>query len=66
MNKNSYRIIYSKARQMFVAVAENVRSQTKASGQSEASAQSNIDNTESLMGKQHVILAVIFKLVWWV
>ncbi|MCH2017607.1 hypothetical protein MKX16_01265 [Acinetobacter pittii] len=51
---------------MFVAVAENVRSQTKASGQSEASAQSNIDNTESLMGKQHVILAVIFKLVWWV
>ncbi|WP_284090925.1 DUF637 domain-containing protein [Acinetobacter pittii] len=47
MNKNSYRIIYSKARQMFVAVAENVRSQTKASGQSEASTQSNIDNTES-------------------
>lgn len=47
MNKNSYRIIYSKARQMFVAVAENVRSQTKTSGQSEASAQSNIDNTES-------------------
>jgi len=47
MNKNSYRIIYSKARQMFVAVAENVRSQTKASGQSEASAQSNIDNIES-------------------
>ena len=46
MNKNSYRIIYSKARQMFVAVAENVRSQTKASGQSEASTQ-NIDNTES-------------------
>ncbi|MDX8239898.1 DUF637 domain-containing protein [Acinetobacter pittii] len=46
MNKNSYRIIYSKARQMFVAVAENVRSQTKTSGQSEASTQ-NIDNTES-------------------
>lgn len=47
MNKNSYRIIYSKARQMFVAVAENVRSQTKTSGQSEASTQNNIDNTES-------------------
>ncbi len=47
MNKNSYRIIYSKARQMFVAVAENVRSQTKTSGQSEASTQTNIDNTES-------------------
>ncbi|MEN8273564.1 DUF637 domain-containing protein [Acinetobacter seifertii] len=47
MNKNSYRIIYSKARQMFVAVAENVKSQTKASGQSEASAPNNIAHTES-------------------
>ncbi|MDC4818695.1 DUF637 domain-containing protein [Acinetobacter baumannii] len=47
MNKNSYRIIYSKARQMFVAVAENVRSQTKTAGQSEASTQNNIDKTES-------------------
>lgn len=47
MNKNSYRIIYSKARQMFVAVAENVKSQTKASGQSEASAPNNIANSES-------------------
>lgn len=47
MNKNSYRIIYSKARQMFVAVAENVKSQTKASGQSEASASNNMANTES-------------------
>ncbi|EXS30034.1 intein C-terminal splicing region domain protein [Acinetobacter sp. 742879] len=47
MNKNSYRIIYSKARQMFVAVAENVRSQTKTSGQSEASSQNQINNTES-------------------
>ncbi|MEQ1402955.1 DUF637 domain-containing protein [Acinetobacter baumannii] len=47
MNKNSYRIIYSKARQMFVAVAENVRSQTKTSGQSEASTRNNIDNNES-------------------
>lgn len=46
MNKNSYRIIYSKVRQMFVAVAENVRSQTKASGQSEASSQNQINNTE--------------------
>ncbi|WP_445536293.1 two-partner secretion domain-containing protein [Acinetobacter sp. G18] len=47
MNKNSYRIIYSKARQMFVAVAENVKSQTKTSGQSEASAPNNIAHTES-------------------
>ncbi|KXO87396.1 hemagglutinin [Acinetobacter venetianus] len=34
MNKNRYRIIYNKARQMFMAVAENAKSQTKTSGQS--------------------------------
>lgn len=34
MNKNRYRIIYNKARQMFMAVAENAKSQTKNSGQS--------------------------------
>lgn len=37
MNKNRYRVVYNKARQMFMAVAENVKSQTKASGQSTAS-----------------------------
>ncbi|GAA5003086.1 DUF637 domain-containing protein [Acinetobacter puyangensis] len=34
MNKNRYRIIYNKARCMFMAVAENAKSQSKASGQS--------------------------------
>ncbi|MCH4244047.1 DUF637 domain-containing protein [Acinetobacter gerneri] len=34
MNKNRYRIIFSQARNMFIAVAENVKSQTKTSGQS--------------------------------
>jgi filamentous hemagglutinin len=37
MNKNRYRIIYNKARQMFMAVAENAKSQTKTSGQSTSS-----------------------------
>lgn len=37
MNKNRYRVVYNKARQMFMAVAENVKSQTKNSGQSTAS-----------------------------
>ncbi|ENW98230.1 DUF637 domain-containing protein [Acinetobacter sp. NIPH 298] len=37
MNKNRYRIIYNKARQMFMAVAENAKSQSKASGQSSGS-----------------------------
>ncbi|MDR6796009.1 DUF637 domain-containing protein [Acinetobacter calcoaceticus] len=37
MNKNLYRIVFNKARNMFMAVAENVRSQSKAAGQSTAS-----------------------------
>ncbi|AIL75220.1 TPA: DUF637 domain-containing protein [Acinetobacter baumannii] len=37
MNKNLYRIIFNKARNMFMAVAENVRSQSKAAGQSSSS-----------------------------
>ncbi|MFV8192909.1 DUF637 domain-containing protein [Acinetobacter soli] len=36
MNKNRYRVVYNKARQMFMAVAENVKSQSKTSGQSTA------------------------------
>ncbi|MCK4106607.1 DUF637 domain-containing protein [Acinetobacter radioresistens] len=35
MNKTRYRIIFNKARQVFMAVAENVKSQTKTSGQSQ-------------------------------
>lgn len=37
MNKNLYRIVFNKARNMFMAVAENVRSQSKATGQSTSS-----------------------------
>ncbi len=37
MNKNLYRIVFNKARNMFMAVAENVRSQSKAAGQSTTS-----------------------------
>lgn len=29
MNKNCYRIIFSKAKNMFIAVAENIKSQTR-------------------------------------
>lgn len=36
MNKNCYRIIFSQARGMFVAVAEIVKSRSKTAGQSEA------------------------------
>ena len=34
MNKNRYRIIFSQARGMFIAVAETVKSRTKNTGQS--------------------------------
>lgn len=34
MNKNLYRIIFSKARNMFIAVGENSKSQTKSTGES--------------------------------
>ncbi|WP_269915490.1 two-partner secretion domain-containing protein [Acinetobacter sp. HY1485] len=36
MNKNCYRIIFNKARGIFMAVAENAKSQSKSSGQSVA------------------------------
>ncbi|WP_121975797.1 two-partner secretion domain-containing protein, partial [Acinetobacter stercoris] len=36
MNKNRYRIIFSKAKNMFIAVAENIKSQSKTSGQTVA------------------------------
>ncbi|MEG8242191.1 ESPR domain-containing protein [Acinetobacter baumannii] len=35
MNKNRYRIIFSHARGMFIAVAEIVKSKTKQAGQSQ-------------------------------
>lgn len=36
MNKNQYRIIFSKAKNMFIAVAENVKSNTKTAGQTKS------------------------------
>lgn len=41
MNKNRYRVIFSKSKNMFIAVAENIKSQTKAAGQSTNSNQIN-------------------------
>lgn len=44
MNKNSYRVIYSQARGVFIAVAEIVKSKTKKTGQSTASSPLEINN----------------------
>ncbi|WP_174492312.1 hemagglutinin repeat-containing protein [Acinetobacter sp. Marseille-Q1623] len=47
MNKNRYRVIYSQARGMFIAVAEIVKSRTKNAGQSEGSTAIEEENTIS-------------------
>lgn len=47
MNKNRYRVIYSQARGIFIAVAEIVKSRTKNAGQSEGSTTIEEENTIS-------------------
>ncbi|WP_353167006.1 hemagglutinin repeat-containing protein [Acinetobacter sp.] len=44
MNKNRYRVIYSQARGMFIAVAEIVKSRTKAAGQTHAEGEVEIQD----------------------
>ncbi|BCX73166.1 hemagglutinin repeat-containing protein [Acinetobacter sp. Tol 5] len=44
MNKNRYRVIYSQARGMFIAVAEIVKSRTKTAGQSHAEGEIEIED----------------------
>nr|WP_223236568.1 ESPR domain-containing protein [Acinetobacter baumannii] len=42
MNKNRYRIIFSHARGMFIAVAEIVKSKTKQAGQSQGTMETDL------------------------
>ena len=49
MNKNRYRIIFSQARGMFIAVAEIVKSKTKAAGQTAAAGDDDSEQTAPLM-----------------
>lgn len=65
MNKNSYRIIYSKVRQMFVAVAENVKSQTKTSGQSQANSQSPINHESQVFHQLWQVKALVASMSFW-
>ena len=48
MNKNRYRIIFSQARGMFIAVAEIVKSKTKAAGQTTLAGDGDSEQTVSL------------------
>lgn len=63
MNKNRYRIIYNKARQMFMAVAENAKSQTKTSGQSTSSVATHTSE-ESFHQLWHVKALVASMSLW--
>lgn len=48
MNKNRYRVIYSQARGMFVAVAEIVKSRTKTAGQSSANGATELESEDDV------------------
>lgn len=48
MNKNRYRVIYSQARGMFVAVAEIVKSRTKTAGQSIANGVTELESEDDV------------------
>lgn len=48
MNKNRYRVIYSQARGMFVAVAEIVKSRTKTAGQSSANGTTELESEDDV------------------
>lgn len=62
MNKNCYRIIYSKARQLFIAVAENIKSQTKTSGQSQGSI---TEQTEQSFHEMWQVKALVMSMSLW-
>lgn len=62
MNKNRYRIIYNKARQMFMAVAENAKSQTKTSGQSTSTVTETTD--QAFHQLWHVKALVVSMSLW--
>mgnify|MGYP000358344232 CR=1 FL=1 len=53
MNKNRYRIIFSQARGMFIAVAEIVKSKTKAAGQTTLAGDGDSEQTASLTLKTY-------------
>lgn len=55
MNKNLYRIIFSKARNMFIAVGENSKSRTKSAGESSAASMTQ-NAQESVALHQHWVM----------
>lgn len=65
MNKNLYRIIFSKARNMFIAVGENSKSQTKAAGES-AKISTSIEVQDNTALHQHwVVKSLVASISLW-
>lgn len=65
MNKNLYRIIFSKARNMFIAVGENSKSQTKKAGES-ARKSAAIETSGSTALHQHwVVKSLVTSMSLW-
>lgn len=65
MNKNLYRIIFSKARNMFIAVGENSKSQTKAAGESAKIAISSGTHDSTALHQQWVVKSLVASMSIW-
>ncbi|MGS0707714.1 two-partner secretion domain-containing protein [Acinetobacter sp. ANC 3781] len=65
MNKNFYRIIFSKARNMFIAVGENSKSQTKAAGESAKIAISNEPQDSTALHQHWVVKSLVASMSVW-
>ncbi|MDM1275392.1 MULTISPECIES: DUF637 domain-containing protein [Acinetobacter] len=65
MNKNLYRIIFSKARNMFIAVGENSKSQTKAAGESAKIAISPGTHDSTALHQHWVVKSLVASMSIW-
>lgn len=65
MNKNLYRIIFSKARNIFIAVGENSKSQTKAAGESAKIAISPRTHASTALHQHWVVKSLVASMSIW-
>lgn len=65
MNKNLYRIIFSKARNMFIAVGENSKSQTKAAGESTKTSTSAETQDHTALHQHWVVKSLVASISLW-
>ncbi|WP_180046036.1 MULTISPECIES: DUF637 domain-containing protein [unclassified Acinetobacter] len=65
MNKNLYRIIFSKPRNMFIAVGENSKSQTKAAGESAKIAISPGTHDSTALHQHWVVKSLVASMSIW-